>query len=292
MTETVYDYDADPARNATAERFPSSGTFTEFNDRMRALMAAYAGYLADGGGVAPLSMSSVVNVVTAEDGTLTLVEPVSAPLPVGFILTFRLTISTTHPLLVAVHGFKNAPWLYVGGAAHPLKAPGGTTFANFALRQASIYQAVFDGAAWQLLSNPFIASGYDYASPGAAIGADHPIYAFEATDGLVDIEAKHIGATLYLTRDPSNTANSLAFTIPAKLTDRWPVGSWIDIFQFNHKDVTIAFDNPSNTVVELAAVGTGGAVPAGTLLNNVVYFRLARLTTAAIEFLPHARGIR
>lgn len=292
MTETVYDFDTDPAHNATAERFPASGTFTEFNDRMRALMAAQARFLADGGGASPLAMSSVVNVITAEDGTLTLEEPVSAPLPTGFLLTFRLAVSSTHPLLVAVHGFKNAPWLYVGGAAHPLKAPGGATFANFALRQESIYQAVFDGAAWQLLSNPFIANGYDYASPGAAIGADHPIYAFEATDGLVSIEAKHIGSTLYLTRDPANTGGSLAFTIPAKLTDRWPVGSWIDVFQFNHKNVTIAFDNPRETVVELGAVGNGGAVSAGTLLNNVVYFRLARLTTGAIDFLPHTRGVR
>ena len=95
-----------------------------------------------------------------------------------------------------------------------------------------------------------------------------------------------------VTATARKSSDFLYVTIPAKLTDRWPVGSWIDIFQFNHKDVTIAFDNPSNTVVELAAVGTGGAVPAGTLLNNVVYFRLARLTTAAIEFLPHARGIR
>lgn len=294
MSESLYDYGTEHPLNASLDRFPASGTFGEFNDRMRSLMAAVAQFLRDSGGQAIADLDPlVVTTSFAEDGTLVVQEPVATPLPRGFLLLFRVQLTGAHPQLIAVDGNANPLWINVGGNAHPVVLPGERTPANFTFRTGSIYLAVFTGSSWQVISNPYVADGYDYASPGAAIGADRPLYTEEATGGAFTLEAAHINSTLLLTNDPANSSGALAITIPAKLHLRWPEGSWIDIVQIKHSDVTIAFDDPIQaSPVWLSAVGVGGSVPAGTLVNNLVFFRLMRTSPLTITYLNYPRGVR
>lgn len=281
---TIHSFDPVAARND--DLFPQTGTFGQFNDTMRLVMAYLAQFQADAGGGAETGGAAAVvralngtpyAVTVSEDGTATLAETIPTPTPQGFLLLFRCYLSNTGAV-TGVFGNANPLWLSINGAAHPLQGPRGqSTFGNFELRQDALYLAVFTGDRWQLLSTASVAEP-----------ADKLIHREIATGGALTLRGEHINSSVII----QAVAATLTLTIPAALLDRWPVHSWVEVFQLRHSAVTLRFDDPTATPVLLKPYSSGGAVPAGVVLNNVVHFRLMRTSPLAITFLDYPRGVR
>lgn len=281
MTSSIYEYAL--AMNLNAATFPQSGTFTDFNDRMRLIMAQLALLQGDGGGRNVLDGVPYVYSAVADDTEITIEETINtATLPEGFLLAFRVAAPDAHPQATAT-GVPNPVWLRVNGVSSPLVPPGRGTLENFALREGGVYFATFVSGEWHLLSTPAV----DEKS-------DRPTYAVEGTAGELSLLGEYINSTLIIEKDGvTNPTGVLNIIIPAKLLQRWPVGSWISIFQQNHITVRVTFDDPiAAAPVTLRGAGAGNVYPVGKIVNEFVHFKIMRVSTLEMVVQLFPRGVR
>jgi len=260
---TIYDFDVDADANGVAipDGFPPTMDFSDFNDTMREYMAKKARFLVDAGGKdSPLDLDPVTQSPSVEDGELDATSQTISSPPVGFIVMFRLTAT----------GGNNQPlWMAIdGGAKYPLVDARGGMILRGGLHEGALYQAVFTGTRWQLISN--------------LKGSKQERGVRNVTSDAVSLIGRDVGGVIIATKDSSS---DLTITIPGALLDRWPVGATCEIVNFGHVDNYVVFDSKVSAAYSISGVDTGsGNLVSGASISAADFSIFVILRRSPLNF--------